>query len=68
MAGWCGTMVLMSLLILMLIGWCEAAPVGREVYRMPQSVLKGKPKQSVCSNVGTSVGVNLGCNINSMFL
>ncbi|MCJ8745009.1 hypothetical protein PDJAM_G00125340 [Pangasius djambal] len=42
-------MLLMSLLVLMLTGWCAAAPVGREVYRMPQSVLKA------LSNRGTMV-------------
>ncbi|KAI5092892.1 serine protease 56, partial [Silurus meridionalis] len=42
-------MLLMSVLVLVLIGWCTAAPVEREVYRMPQSVLKA------LSNRGTVV-------------
>ncbi|XP_017554624.1 serine protease 56 isoform X1 [Pygocentrus nattereri] len=33
-------MLLISLLSLMLIGWCAGTPAGREVYRMPQSALK----------------------------
>ncbi|XP_076838028.1 uncharacterized protein prss56 [Brachyhypopomus gauderio] len=37
----CGAaMLLMSLLELLLIGWCSLTPVGRQVYRMPQSALR----------------------------
>ncbi|XP_053343119.1 serine protease 56 [Clarias gariepinus] len=42
-------MLLMSLLMLVLTGCCATAPVGREVFRMPQSVLKA------LSNRGTVV-------------
>lgn len=40
---WSGIMGVMSLLLLMVIGWCGGAPPVREVYRMPQSALKGRP-------------------------
>ncbi|XP_060722500.1 serine protease 56 [Tachysurus vachellii] len=42
-------MLLMSLLVLMLIHWSAAVPVRREVYRMPQNMLKA------LSNKGTVV-------------